>query len=101
MGMDNKKLRQLAALGDKGVDTSDAPELDGWERAEIGRFYRPVKKPVTIRLDADVIECFKRRYDRYQPAINKVLRDFCRSQGLLASPDSLPASGKDDSTRHP
>ena len=84
--MDENKLRQLAAKGDQDIDTSDAPELDGWDRAETGRFYRPVKTPVTIRLDADVVECFKQRFDKYQPAINKVLRDFCRSQGLLDSP---------------
>ena len=86
MSMDENKLRELAARGDQGIDTSDAPELDGWDRAETGRFYRPVKKPVTIRLDADVVECFKQRYGKYQPAMNKVLRDFCRAQGMLPRP---------------
>ncbi len=83
MSMDENKLRELATKGDEGIDTSDAPELDGWDAAETGRFYRPVKKPVTIRLDADVVECFKQKYPKYQPAMNKVLRDFCRSQGML------------------
>jgi len=95
--MDDEKLRELAAKGDEGVDTSDAPELSGWDAAETGRFYRPVRKPVTIRLDADVIECFKRNFGKYQPAINKVLRDYCRAQGLLSANGRLKTAGEKES----
>ncbi len=37
-------------------------------------FYRPLKKPVTLRLDADVIAWFKRGGKRYQTRINSALR---------------------------
>lgn len=87
--MDEKRLKELAALGDRNVDTSDALELEGWDRAETGRFYRPVKKSVTIRLDADVVECLKRRFGKYQPAMNSILREYCRRQGMLpADPEA-------------
>ena len=41
---------------------------------EIGDFYRPLKKPVTLRLDADVIAWFKKDGRRYQTRINAALR---------------------------
>jgi len=36
--------------------------------------YRPIKKPVTLRLDADVIAWFKAQGRGYQTRINKTLR---------------------------
>jgi uncharacterized protein (DUF4415 family) len=41
---------------------------------KIGDFYRPVKKPVTLRLDADVLAWFQREGRRYQTRINAALR---------------------------
>lgn len=36
--------------------------------------YRPIKKPVTLRLDADVIAWFQRQGHGYQTRINQALR---------------------------
>jgi uncharacterized protein (DUF4415 family) len=36
--------------------------------------YRPLKKPVTMRVDADVLDWFKRGGQRYQTRINQALR---------------------------
>jgi uncharacterized protein (DUF4415 family) len=41
---------------------------------KIGDLYRPLKKPVTLRLDADVIAWFKKDGTRYQTRINAALR---------------------------
>jgi uncharacterized protein (DUF4415 family) len=41
---------------------------------KIGDFYRPLKKPVTVRLDADVLAWFKKDGRRYQTRINQALR---------------------------
>jgi uncharacterized protein (DUF4415 family) len=41
---------------------------------KIADFYRPLKKPVTLRLDADVIAWFKKDGKRYQTRINTALR---------------------------
>lgn len=41
---------------------------------EIAEMYRPIKKPVTLRLDADVIAWFKARGRGYQTRINRALR---------------------------
>jgi uncharacterized protein (DUF4415 family) len=41
-----------------------------------GALYRPIKQPVTLRLDADVVTWFKEHTagGRYQTEINRVLR---------------------------
>lgn len=76
-----KELQALAAMDDKDIDISDIPETVGWDSAEIGKFYRPIKKKLTIRLDADVVEWFKRNNRHYQSAINKALREYIQSPG--------------------
>ncbi len=40
----------------------------------MAEMYRPIKKPVTLRLDADVIAWFKAQGRGYQTRINKALR---------------------------
>ena len=37
-------------------------------------YYRPLKKPITLRLDADVLAWFKKDGRRYQTRINNALR---------------------------
>jgi uncharacterized protein (DUF4415 family) len=41
---------------------------------KIGDFYRPLKKPITVRIDADVLAWFKKDGRRYQSRINQALR---------------------------
>jgi len=69
-------LAALAALSDDRIDTSDIPELpaSAWKDAVRGRFYRPVKQAVSLRLDADVVEWLKRPGKGYQTRANAVLR---------------------------
>lgn len=63
-------------MSDAEIDTSDIPETVDWRGAERGRFYRPVKQVVTIRLDADVVAWFKARDRKYQTAVNHALREY-------------------------
>ena len=71
-----KELAVLAAMPDDQIDTSDIPELPpgAWKDAVRGRFYRPVKQPVSLRLDADVIAWLKKRGKGYQTRVNSILR---------------------------
>lgn len=71
-----KELAALEKMPDSAIDTSDIPEITDWSKAQVGRFYRPIKQPVTIRLDADVIAWFKQTAPQYQTAVNKVLREY-------------------------
>ena len=42
--------------------------------ADLAEFYKPIKKPVTLRLDADVLAWFQRNGKGYQTRINRALR---------------------------
>ncbi len=42
--------------------------------ADIGTLYKPIKKPVTLRLDADVLAWFRTQGKGYQTRINAALR---------------------------
>jgi len=44
--------------------------------AQLGEFYRPIKKSVTLRIDADVLAWFKKQGKGYQTRINRALRDL-------------------------
>lgn len=73
------ELEALAAMPDDQIDTNDIPEQLDWSGARRGLFYRPVKKQLTLRLDADVIEWFKTRTPNgkgYQTSINNALREY-------------------------
>jgi uncharacterized protein (DUF4415 family) len=76
---DKEVERQLAALAvmrDEDIDTSDIPEItaEQFRSGVRGMFYRPVKKPVTMRLDADVIAWLKEDGKGYQTKANALLR---------------------------
>ncbi len=76
----SKELAALAALPDDEIDTSDIPEVVDWENAVVGRFYRPIKQTVTIRLDADVLDWLKKGGRGYQTKVNKILRAVMEQQ---------------------
>ena len=69
-----KEIAALAAMKDSEIDLTDMPEVLDWSGAEIGRFYRPKKKPVTMRLDEDVVAWLKGYGRGYQTKANMLLR---------------------------
>lgn len=76
-----ERLERLSALTDDEIDFSDIPAVDpnDWKDAEVGKFYRPIKQQLTLRLDADVIAWFKHTQPKYQTAMNEALRDYMRT----------------------
>jgi len=71
-----KELKALAAMSDDEIDTNDIPELPpgAWKDAVRGRFYRPLKQAVSMRLDSDVIAWLKKQGKGYQTRANNILR---------------------------
>ena len=72
------ELQALAALPEEQIDTSEMPEVVDWSGARRGVLYRPVKRQITLRIDADVIEWFRSRTregEGYQTGINRALRE--------------------------
>jgi len=68
------KIAAVAAKKDADIDLSEMPEVLDWSGAEIGKFYRPPKKPVTMRLDTDIISWLKGYRRGYQTKANFLLR---------------------------
>ena len=52
---------------------------------KIADFYRPLKKPITLRLDADVLAWFKKDGRKYQTRINGALRKVMEREMKIAS----------------
>jgi len=73
-----RELAMLAAMPDDQIDFSDIPEIVDWSSAVVGKFYRPIKTPVTLRLDADVLAWLKSQGPGYQTRINRMLRSEMR-----------------------
>ena len=69
-----RDIAAVAAKTDATIDFSEMPEVVDWAGAEVGRFYRPAKRPVTIRLDEDVIDWLKSYGRGYQTRANLLLR---------------------------
>ena len=87
-----KELAELAAKPESEIDFSDLPattERD-WRGAERGRFYRPVKRQLTVRIDADVLEWLKSNGRGYQSRLNSILR--AAMLGTLRHPERLSAA---------
>ena len=74
-----QELQRLAARPDREIDLSDIPEIRELPSdALIGKFYRPIKASVTIRIDADVLAWLRSSGEGYQTRINEYLRRLMR-----------------------
>ena len=79
--MTAEELRRLREMKDEDIDYSDAPASPKdavWTRpgalVPAGN-----KKQITVRLDADVLEFFKKTGTRYQSRINAALREYMKA----------------------
>jgi uncharacterized protein (DUF4415 family) len=86
ISISEKRQVELRDLATRAIDLTDpdAPEVTVWDGAERGKFYRPLKQQITLRLDKDIIAWFKARGDKYQTRINEALREHVRRHNLTA-----------------
>ena len=71
------ELRKLAERPDSEIDLSEMPELTEkfWKNAVRNPFYKPVKKQVTVRIDADILAWLRQQGNEgYQSRLNAALR---------------------------
>ena len=75
-----ERLAEIDAF--KVTDFSDAPELTDEQLAQMipshlrnMANYKPIKKTVNVRLDADVVEWLQSAGKGYQTRMNSILRD--------------------------
>ena len=73
------ELSGLAKLNDVQIDTRDIPEVRDWSKAKRGLFYRPAKRQITLRIDADLLAWFRSHAlngKGYQTQMNRALREY-------------------------
>ena len=70
-----KGILALVHKKSQDIDLSDIPEVTDWSKAVVRKFYRPIKKSLTIRIDADVLAWLKGQGKGYQTKINGILRE--------------------------
>ena len=70
------ELARLREQPDTEIDYSDIPETDAafWAKAEIVQ--PATKEMISIRVDSDVLDWYRRHAPRYQSLINTVLRTY-------------------------
>lgn len=73
-----KQKKRVRRRGPRKVSQIRA-SVDGEERPraalpEWPRYHRPIKKAIRLRLDADVLDWFKRQGPGYQTRMNRALR---------------------------
>ena len=79
--MTAQELRRLREMKDEDIDYSDAPASPRdavWTRPG-ALIPAGNKKQITVRLDADVLEFFKKTGTRYQSRINAALREYMKA----------------------
>jgi uncharacterized protein (DUF4415 family) len=65
-------------MPDSEIDLSDIPEATEkfWQNAVRNPFYRPVKKQITVRIDADILAWLRGQDEEgYQSRLNALLRE--------------------------
>ena len=77
----SKEIGGLRRMKDRDIDLTDIPEITDWSKAVIGKFYRPIKKSLTLRLDTDVLAWVKAEGKGYQTRINSILREAMEQRG--------------------
>ena len=69
-------LKRLDKMTDEDIDYSEIPEFDEEFLRTVEMKVSPGKKPIALRLDADVLEWMKAQGKGYQSRINAILRAY-------------------------
>lgn len=75
----SRKVTRIAASA-----SARAGRRPGYLPEELAGMYKPVKKPVTLRLDADLLAWFQRGGRGYQTRINRALRKVMMDERKMA-----------------
>ncbi len=73
-------LARIDRMKDAEIDYSDIPPLGRTFLKKATVAWPPVKRQLTIRLDADVLDWLKAHGKGYQTRINRILRVVMESQ---------------------
>lgn len=76
------EIDRLRRKSDAEIDYSDIPETDAafWAKASVS--VPAAKAMISIRVDSDVLEWYRRHARRYQTLMNAVLRKYKEAREL-------------------
>src|ERR1019366_9921348 len=83
------RTRALYEQRDRSLDNDpDAPVLPPalWQNAAIGKYYRPIKTPVSLRIDNDVLAWLKSKGAGHVSRINGILRERMERETFMPGP---------------
>jgi len=80
----SKEIEALLAMPEEDIDLSDIPEVSLDAPRVVGRFYRPIKTAITVRLDADVLAWFRAQGSGWQTRMNEVLKAYWKAMAKAA-----------------
>ncbi|MCK4870128.1 MAG: BrnA antitoxin family protein [Gammaproteobacteria bacterium] len=80
----NQEAEFMKQILNGDIDYSDIPELDFDDlgKPTVGKFYRPIKKQISIRIDADTLDWFKQQPGKYQQLINAACRLYMTAKKI-------------------
>ena len=74
--------KRIDAMKDEDIDLSETPEVtpEMFARGVLRRNFQPIprKKQLTLRIDSDVVEWYKKQGRGYQTKINALLRAYMK-----------------------
>lgn len=74
--------KRIDAMEDEDIDLSEIPEVtpEMFARGVLRRNFQPIppKKQITLRIDSDVVEWYKKQGRGYQTRINSLLRAYMK-----------------------
>ncbi len=86
--------KRIDAMKDEDIDFSDIPELtpEMFARAVLRRNFTPIprKKQLTLRVDSDVVDWYKKQGRGYQTRINSLLRAYMKEHAKRDLPPNRP-----------
>ena len=74
----SEETRLAYGKRDRQLDNDpDAPQLspDYWNKAVIGKYYRPLKTQISLRIDNEVLDWLKSKGEGHLSRINEILRE--------------------------
>ena len=76
-----KQLENLDKVSENEINYSDSDDMSKIDFSNF-ELYKKQKKQITIRLDKDVLDFFKKMGKGYQTKINQVLKEYKKQKVL-------------------
>jgi uncharacterized protein (DUF4415 family) len=72
----SNRTRRLYEERERSLDHAEVPQLPPalWAKGAIGKYYRPLKSQISVRVDKDVLDWLRSKGEGHLTRINAILR---------------------------